>query len=143
MAAGGVFHRPLKLIMRLKKEGSDQMRKIWVILLLTALSIGGFQISAMAGSQDFTLVNATGFDIYEVYVSPNNTDSWENEVMEEDILADGDSVNISIDGYNDTFWDVMVKDQDGNAFYWRNLNLKEISTITLYFDGEEAWAETE
>src|SRR5205085_10958237 len=44
--------------------------------------------------QDFTLVNATGVEIHELYVTPHKSNDWEEDVLGQDTLPDGDSVTI-------------------------------------------------
>lgn len=119
------------------------MKKILSLFLVGLIIAACFPMMAAAGSQDFTLVNKTGFDIYEIYVSPYQTDKWEDEIMEQEVLADGESLDITFDGYSETYWDILVKDQDGNSYYWRKIDLKKISKITLNYDGEDTWAELE
>ena len=95
------------------------------------------------GFQDFTLINATGFDIYHVYVSAANDDSWEDDVMGRDVLSDGEQVDITFSGNEDQeLWDIKIDDADGAEIYWRGLNLGVISEVTLYWDGRKATAVT-
>ena len=46
------------------------------------------------GKQDFTLVNKTGVGTHELYVSAHSTDNWEEDVLGQDTLAPGDSVEV-------------------------------------------------
>lgn len=41
-------------------------------LLTATLAIASFTSSAMAANADFVLVNKTGYDINEVFISPTN-----------------------------------------------------------------------
>ena len=95
------------------------------------------------GLQDFTLINATGIDIYHVYVSSADSDEWEEDVMGRDVLEDGEQVDISFDGDEDQeLWDIKIDDSDGNEIFWRGFNLAAISEITLHWDGNKATAVT-
>lgn len=47
-----------------------------------------------AGAQDFTLVNATGVEIDKVYIAPHSSDDWEEDILGQDTLADGQTVDI-------------------------------------------------
>ena len=54
---------------------------------ITAVALPCLVLLAFAqGKQNFTLVNQTGYDISEVYVSPANSSDWEEDVLGEDIL---------------------------------------------------------
>ncbi|HEY8241625.1 MAG TPA: hypothetical protein VIH35_09270 [Kiritimatiellia bacterium] len=91
---------------------------------------------AFAGAQDFTIENATGADIHQLYVSPTDADDWQEDVLgEEGILEEGDSATVRFDpGEDSTYWDIKVADSDGTEIVWQKLNLKKIGKVTLYFD---------
>jgi hypothetical protein len=96
------------------------------------------------GKQDFTLVNATGVEIDKLYVSPHDKDDWEEDILGRDTLPTGESVNIKF--HRDekaAMWDLRVEDKQGSSIEWQNLNLLEISKVTLHYDNNKATAETE
>ncbi len=94
--------------------------------------------------QDFTLVNKTGVIIDKLYISPHGTDDWEEDILGQDQLADGDTLDIKFHRSNtDAMWDMRIQDTKGNAIEWENLNLLKIKKITLHYDGKKATAETE
>lgn len=107
------------------------MRRMVLSLgLLTALAT-----PALAGNQDFKLVNKTGYQIDEVYVSAVSSKNWGKDVMGSDALEEDNSVNITFDApANACRWDLKVKYNDGDTAEWSNLNLCNIETITLYWD---------
>jgi|UPI000688BD15 hypothetical protein len=119
---------------------SIMRKRLFAAVLACLLVLSGV---AFAGVQDFELVNATGVDIYEVYVSSVKTNSWEEDILGVDVLEDGDSVMINFTGHEGCKWDLMVKDSDGNSLTWENLNLCDISVVTLHWDGSKAWADLE
>ena len=96
------------------------------------------------GAQDFTLVNKTGVVINKLFVSPHNADDWEEDVLGRDTLGDGESIEIKFNrSEKAAMWDLRVEDTKGNAIEWENLNLLEISKITLHYENGKATAETE
>ena len=96
------------------------------------------------GAQDFTLVNSTGVEIHALYVSPHETNDWEEDILGVDTLPSGKSVDIKFARTEKAeMWDLRVEDQDGNAIEWENLNLLEISKVTLYYKNGKATAEVE
>ena len=98
---------------------------------------------AFQGKQDFTVVNKTGVEIHELYVSAHSTDNWEEDVLGTDTLASGDSVEIKFSPKEKAkLWDLKVVDGKGNSIEWTKLNLLEISEVTLYYKDGKAWAET-
>jgi hypothetical protein len=103
--------------------------------------------SAAASSeanQDFTLVNATGVEIDKVYITPHSSNDWEDDILGQDTLADGAKVDIKFHrSEKAAMWDLRIEDKEGTSIEWENLNLLEISKVTLHFKGGKATAETE
>lgn len=97
----------------------------------SAASTGG-------ADQDFKLINETGVEIHAVYVSPSDSDDWEKDVLGKDTLPAGESVDIEFDrAEKAAMWDLRVEDKAGKYIVWENLNLMEISELTLnYKDGK-------
>ena len=96
------------------------------------------------GKQDFTLVNKTGVEIDKLFISPHDADSWQEDILGRDTLPDGQSVDIKFHrSEKAAMWDMRIEDSKGNAIEWENLNLLEISKITLHYENGKATAETE
>jgi hypothetical protein len=108
-----------------------------VAAVLTLAMLAG---TASAGTQDFVLVNQTGSKINNLYISETKKDDWEEDVLGEDVLENGDSVTITFSGHKACTWDLMVKDEDGNGVYWREVDLCKVSTVTLHCNLKECWA---
>ena len=114
--------------------------------VLIAFSVLGMFVTATAfarsGDQDFVLHNATGVEIHQLFLSPTTTNQWEEDVLGVDTLPDGDSVKVSFDDHEKTSkWDLKVVDGKGNSIEWRDLNLVEISEVTLHYKDGKAWAD--
>lgn len=93
-----------------------------------------------------SIVNKTGVDIYELYASGQNQESWGDDLLGADgYLPDGNSVDmiLNIDASSLT-WDLMMKDSEGTAIELYGLDFSECSTeggtIELEFDGENGTA---
>lgn len=100
--------------------------------------------SEHGGKQDFTLVNETGVEIHKVYISPHDSNDWEEDILGRDTLPSGQSVDITFDRNEKApVWDLRVEDSKGNAIEWENLNLLQISKVTLHYKDGKATAETE
>ncbi|HYT50448.1 MAG TPA: hypothetical protein VEL78_08660 [Pyrinomonadaceae bacterium] len=99
---------------------------------------------ARTGKQDFILHNQTGVEIHSLYVSPHSTDDWEEDILGKDTLPSGESVKITFeDREKHVHWDLKVTDKDGNSLEWEDLNLVEISEVTLHWDAKKGkgWAD--
>ena len=89
---------------------------------------------------DFELVNNTGFNLSGLYLGPTGTDSWGDNILEED-LESGQSVDISFHPEAEaTKWDLradwsMEDEEDSQEYvYWIGLSLDEISRLTLSYN---------
>lgn len=114
------------------------------VLRLCAVPVLGLLMlsAAQAGQQDFTLHNETGVEIHEVYVSPSKTNDWEEDILGEDTLPDGESVDIAFnDREKASKWDIKVVDSEGGSIEWNSLDLTVISEVTLHYKKGKAWAD--
>ncbi|HEX8633835.1 MAG TPA: hypothetical protein VF703_06760 [Pyrinomonadaceae bacterium] len=100
--------------------------------------------AALAGTLDFTLINYTGLGLSAVYVSPHDSAGWEENVLGREELFDGEFVEIKFaPAETIAGWDLRVEDKHGNNAEWKNLNLREISRITLRRGDDVVVAEVE
>ncbi len=99
---------------------------------------------ARGGPQDFILHNQTGVEIDSLYVSPHSVNDWEEDILGQDTLASGESLKITFDDRDKhVHWDLKVTDKEGNSLEWDDLNLIEISEVTLHWDAKKGkgWAD--
>jgi len=119
------------------------MKRLLFSVVVTAVAVIMQTASARAADQDFTLHNKTGVEIHELYVSPHSTNEWEEDVLGQDKLADGEELDISFSPKEDSEdWDIKVVDGQGNSITWESLKLTEITDVILYFKDGEATAVT-
>jgi hypothetical protein len=101
---------------------------------LAACAVGS--ASALAGQQDFALVNATGYEISELYVAPSQSDDWQEDVLGQDTLGDGQQANVSFSRDTETCqWDLkVVYSDDNSSAEWRGVDLCQLSNVTIKYD---------
>jgi hypothetical protein len=110
----------------------------------TASSNTASSSSNEGGEQDFTLINSTGVVINKLFISPHDKDDWEEDILGQDTLPSGKSLDIKFNRDEKAdMWDLRVEDTQGNAIEWENLKLTEISKVTLHYENGKATAETE
>lgn len=111
------------------------MRTVMMVAGVLGLAVGSAALAQ--GMQDFRLVNRTGYEIREVYVSATTTDSWEEDVMGKDFFKNGTSVNIGFHpSTSDCNYDLKVVYSDGEEAFWNDFDLCAIREITLYYDNK-------
>jgi hypothetical protein len=116
--------------------------RVIIALSVVAMFVTATAFASHAGKQDFVLHNETGVEIHELFVSPVTTDDWEEDVLGVDTLPSGESVKVTFDDRDKTVhWDLKVTDSKGNSIEWSDLNLIEISEVTLHYKDGKAWAD--
>jgi hypothetical protein len=99
---------------------------------------------AAAAAQDFTLVNTTGVEIDKVFISPHGSDDWEEDILGQDTLPNGEKVDIKFHRAEKApLWDLRIEDKQGHGIEWENLNLLEISKLTIDYKDGKATAHAE
>ncbi len=88
------------------------MKKI--LALFAVLFLFSTSASAFDGYIDVT--NNTGYDIYYLYVSPAKSSSWEEDVLGDDILADGETVRVTVRKQKSSVFDIKAEDEDGDTY---------------------------
>ena len=113
--------------------------------IAVALGVAIFLVSGTRGrlgKQDFQLVNKTGVEIHELYVSPHDSSDWQEDVLGHETLADGETVKVTFDDREKhDKWNLKVVDGKGNSIEWNNLELTKISELVLYYKDGKAWAD--
>ena len=107
------------------------MKKQILLAIASALTVG----AAFAGDADFTMVNRTGYDIREVYISPSHKNAWGNDRMGDGVLENGKSKLFRFSDKASCKQDIMVVfDDDGSKVTWEEADLCEINKITLKYN---------
>ena len=118
--------------------------KTFLALCLSAVLLLANSSKALAGDQDFTLVNSTGVEIHALYVSPADQEEWGSDILGKETLADGESAEITFSPKEESAkWDLRVEDGKGNSIEWSDLDLTEISKVTLNYENGKASADVE
>lgn len=107
-------------------------------VVVTALSS---PLVAQQSKLDFTLLNRTGVAIHELYVSPDEKDDWEEDVLGADVLKHNESLDITFSRSEKSCdWDLKIKDEDGDEIEWDSLDLCAASHITLLYQNNKPTA---
>jgi hypothetical protein len=97
-------------------------------------------VSAFAqAQQNFSLVNRSGAQIDEVYVSPSSSNNWGRDILGDGVMPSGTRRNITFPQRTRACaFDLRVVFEGGRKSEASNLNLCEISTITVQPSGRFA-----
>jgi len=96
-------------------------------------------VAASAAPQDFELTNSTGYEIKSVFIGEHSSESWGDDILGQDTLADGAAVKIHFPGGRGETcdWDLKVTyTVDGTSAEWTDgFDLCTITSIDIKWDG--------
>ena len=107
-----------------------------ILLMMVLLVMVALPSVALAGTQDFVLVNNSPFDMVGFWVASANSDNWEENLLDGVYLPPNSSVDISFENSNNVeWWNFRVKDSSGKVWKWEknDYNLNQIGEITYYY----------
>ena len=113
------------------------------VLALTFALVLGLLTRAQAESDlNFKLLNATGYDIKEIYISPSGQKDWGPNVLKE-VLKDGQLLELTFSAKTTSEkWDLKAVYIDGKTATWDAVKLTGIEKITLHWNKEEGSSAT-
>lgn len=101
---------------------------------LTALAATAMLVafSAHAADRNVDIVNKTGMTMTAFYASVTNANSWEENILGNDSLADGDTQPVDInDGSGKCVFDFKATFKGGSTAEKRGVNVCQVSTFTF------------
>ena len=102
------------------------------ILLLCAMFFSLFSLSSVAEDYYVDVTNNTGFTIMNLYVSPAESDDWEEDVLGKKVMHTGDTKRVNLRGYSSPVFDIKAVDEDGDSYTFWDVNVaRRDITITL------------
>lgn len=108
------------------------------IALAGVTAAAAFALAAPAMAQMYdkaTIENSTGYTISEIYIAPSKSNDWEEDVLDWDVLKDGQEVSISFrKAANTCDWDLKVVYDDGDEAEWEHLDLCENWHFELFYN---------
>ena len=105
------------------------VKKFSVFVLLAALL---FVFSVAAEASTISIVNQTGYAIHHIFLSDSGTEDWEEDLLGDNILPNGATLEIQVQGSFESF-DIMSVDEDGDAFAWYGF-AGDTAQITLVYE---------
>jgi hypothetical protein len=104
--------------------------------LITASVLGMAMLASSASAQtdpiSFTLTNETEYTLTHLYISLPSTDQWEEDIFGDDVLAPGDTFEISIDdGLDECVYDIRADFEDGDSIQIGSVDFCELDGSDL------------
>jgi hypothetical protein len=107
---------------------------MFAMLRNTALAVllVGANAAALAADYYVEITNNTGYTIMYMYVSPAKSDSWEEDVLGDETMSDGETRRVNLTGYKSPMFDIRLVDEDGDKYTFWNVDVsKRDLTVTL------------
>lgn len=93
---------------------------------------GGGEAGADQTNQNFTLTNNTGHVLTTLNVSASNDNAWGPDILGRDVLANGESAEITFPRAETAcMWDIRATYDDGGTSDNRGVNLCETTTVSM------------
>ena len=84
-----------------------------------------------------TVYPSAQYDIYTLYLSPTNANDWEENLLKEETLPNGDKVDLEVSRTEKAeAWDIKVTNKAGETMTWVGVPLNKAGQITLLPDGQ-------
>lgn len=86
-----------------------------------------------AGAQDFVIVNESYYDIYYIFVSPDTSDTWGDDILgAESILPAGYELDVAVDGFDShCIFDIQVVSEIGETLEFWGVDLCSVSEVVV------------
>lgn len=103
-------------------------------LLVGAVLLLGVTTAALAADYYVDITNRTGYTIMYMYVSPAKSDSWEEDVLGEEVLPEGETRRVTLTGYRSPIFDIRLVDSDGDKYTFWNVDVSERDIVVTLGD---------
>jgi len=104
----------------------------FVLAAFVGLSILALPVAALAEDLKFDLVNNSARAIKNFYTSPTNADTWQEDVLGEDVIPAGGTEAVTIaDGSDQCTYDMRFIMEDGAELVDKNIDLCKLGTYTV------------
>ncbi len=109
------------------------MRRGYLWLCVGLVSVTAAR--ALTASQDFSIVNRTGFEIESIFVSEAGAGRWGNNVLGILPLGINGEAHVAFARTEQScLWDVMVEYRDQNTAVWPQVDVCSIRRMALFWD---------
>jgi hypothetical protein len=115
-----------------------------LVFIFVGCSSRARQNQVLTNPLDFTFVNNSGLVIKSIYVSPQDADDWQENILTGESIRSRDRVVVRFDPQEQrSLWDLKVVASDGMSAEFENLDLRRTSRLTFRLRHGVAIAEAE
>lgn len=88
------------------------MKKIQLYILILLFAVA--PVWAFDGYVEIT--NETGFGVEALFVSHSDSETWEENLLPDTVLAQGETIRVDLEGYSDSRFDIRAQDMEGHSY---------------------------
>ena len=117
-------------------------------ILFLALLIAGLSFFSVKNSSaqalTFDVVNNTGITLVGIFVTPAETNNWGNDILPNDLLEDGSTIEVSIpDDYEETcMFDMKITDGMDGEIIFTGIDACTLIKLQINGDGTFSYLDT-
>jgi hypothetical protein len=113
--------------------------RVFIAAAIVAIFALTAPASADEAKQDFKLINKTGYELKALYVSPSKSDDWQDDVLGQAVLGDGQFANVHFSPKVSVckFDLKVVYSDDDSSAVWSNIDLCTVEKITIHYNREK------
>jgi hypothetical protein len=93
----------------------------------------GMAVGAKAEDYTIDIRNRTSHTINSIYISPAESDDWEEDVLGKDRLRSGETQSVDITDYDSPVFDIqLVDDEKGTYTFWEvDVSKQRVIIVTV------------
>lgn len=104
-----------------------------LVVALTAMAP-----SALAATQDFTIINQTGKTLENIYVSGADEGNWGKDLLGDEVLDPDENFDVTFTGYDTDECEFDVRVETADTFWeLEDVDLCTVSTLVLKLKGNK------
>jgi hypothetical protein len=115
--------------------------KVVLLAALLTLVAGLAPTAAPRVQDDYGVINKTGMTITHLYLSPSKDEEWGEDILEQDVLANGEECGIEFDKDDEECaYDIKVIDSKNQPWIVTNVDLCKYTKVTFTMQkGKMLW----
>jgi len=120
------------------------MKKLLFLIVLAA----GFSFfspkNSSAQALTFDVINNTGVDLVDIFVTPAEQTNWGNDILPNDLFSNGSTVTVNIPAdYGQTcMFDMKITDGAGGHVTFTGIDACKLITLQINGDGTYSYVAT-
>ncbi|MGA1079732.1 MAG: hypothetical protein ACO3WK_05080, partial [Steroidobacteraceae bacterium] len=80
--------------------------------------------AATSSDLHVVITNNTGYPVQQVFISPDDAASWEEDLLAGRILSDGEGMTFTLKGYSNPIFDIKLVDTDGDTYSFHDVDVE-------------------